>query len=40
VEGEVEAMALYAGEGVGLVRSIQPASAIFEELASAIPKAR
>jgi nitronate monooxygenase len=40
VEGEIEAMALYAGEGVGLVRSIQPASAIFAELASAIPKAR
>lgn len=40
VEGEVEAMALYAGEGVGLVRSIQPALAIFEELASAMPKAR
>ena len=40
VAGEVEAMALYAGEGVGLVRSIQPALAIFEELASAIPRAR
>jgi nitronate monooxygenase len=40
VEGEAEAMALYAGEGVGLVRSIQPAAVIFEELASAIPKAR
>ena len=40
VEGEVEAMALYAGEGVGLVRAIQPASVIFEELTSAIPKAR
>jgi nitronate monooxygenase len=36
VEGEVEAMALYAGEGVGLVRSIQPAAAIFEEFANAM----
>jgi nitronate monooxygenase len=35
IRGEVEAMALYAGEGVGLVRSIQPAAAIFEEFANA-----
>jgi NAD(P)H-dependent flavin oxidoreductase YrpB (nitropropane dioxygenase family) len=35
VKGEVEAMALYAGEGVGLVRSIQPAAEIFEEFANA-----
>lgn len=40
VEGEVEAMALYAGEAVGLVRSIQPAAAIFEEFANAILAAR
>jgi len=33
VEGDVEAMALYAGECVGLVRSIEPASQIVAELA-------
>ncbi len=33
-------MALYAGEGVGLVRSIQPAAAIFEEFANAISETR
>ena len=36
VNGEIEAMALYAGEGVGLVHAIQPAAAIFEEFANAI----
>ncbi len=36
LNGEVEAMALYAGEGVGLVRAIQPAAAIVEEFANAI----
>jgi len=36
VSGEIEAMALYAGEGAGLVHAIQPAAAIFEEFASAI----
>lgn len=40
VEGEAEAMALYAGECVGLVRAVQPASEIFEELASALPRTR
>jgi NAD(P)H-dependent flavin oxidoreductase YrpB (nitropropane dioxygenase family) len=40
VEGDVEAMALYAGEGVGLVRSVQSAAAIFEEFAGAITVAR
>jgi hypothetical protein len=40
VEGDVEAMALYAGEGVGLVRSVQSAAAIFEEFAGAIAVAR
>jgi nitronate monooxygenase len=33
VEGNVEAMALYAGECVGLVRSVAPASQIVAELA-------
>ncbi|HEY2782414.1 MAG TPA: nitronate monooxygenase [Steroidobacteraceae bacterium] len=32
--GDIESMALYAGEGVGLVRSAAPAAAIVEELAS------
>lgn len=40
IEGEAEAMALYAGEGVGLVRSIEPAAVIFQELATAIARAR
>lgn len=33
VVGEVEAMALYAGEAVGLVRRVEPAAAIVAELA-------
>jgi NAD(P)H-dependent flavin oxidoreductase YrpB (nitropropane dioxygenase family) len=33
VTGEVEAMALYAGQSVGLVTRIQPASEIVRELA-------
>jgi hypothetical protein len=36
----VEAMALYAGEGVGLVHAVQPAAAIVEEFANAIATAR
>ena len=39
VEGEVEAMALYAGEGVGLVREVQPATKIFEEFAKVVNEA-
>jgi nitronate monooxygenase len=34
VTGDAEAMALYAGEAVGLVRAIAPAASIVEELAS------
>lgn len=34
VTGDAEAMALYAGEAVGLVRSTQPAASIVQELAS------
>jgi nitronate monooxygenase len=30
--GEIEAMALYAGESVGQVRAVQPAAVIVEEL--------
>lgn len=40
VEGEIEAMALYAGEGVGLVCKPQPAAEIFEEFAKAMTGAR
>jgi hypothetical protein len=35
VGGDVEAMALYAGEVVGLVRKIEPAGVIVPELADA-----
>jgi nitronate monooxygenase len=38
VSGQVEAMALYAGEAVGLVRSRQPAAAIVGELAAGLRK--
>jgi len=31
--GEVEALALYAGQGVGLIESVEPAAAIVERLA-------
>ena len=30
--GNIEAMALYAGQGVGLVREEKPAAAIMQEL--------
>jgi nitronate monooxygenase len=40
VRGEIEAMALYAGEGVGLVREVQPAAAIVAELAAGLPPSR
>jgi nitronate monooxygenase len=30
--GQIQAMALYAGEGVGLVRSISPAAQVVAEL--------
>ncbi|MGZ3268759.1 MAG: NAD(P)H-dependent flavin oxidoreductase [Croceibacterium sp.] len=33
-KGQIEAMALYAGEGVGLVRSTEPAARIVQELAN------
>jgi nitronate monooxygenase len=36
VRGEVEAMALYAGEAVGLVRSTEPAADIVKELAAGL----
>jgi NAD(P)H-dependent flavin oxidoreductase YrpB (nitropropane dioxygenase family) len=37
VGGDVEAMALYAGEGVGLVRDARPAAEIVAELAAGFP---
>jgi NAD(P)H-dependent flavin oxidoreductase YrpB (nitropropane dioxygenase family) len=39
VSGDIEAMALYAGSGVGLVRSVQPAEEIVQELASGLSAA-
>ena len=35
--GDVEAMALYAGEGTGLVRAVEPAATIVAELAAGAP---
>ena len=40
VVGDVEAMALYAGEGVGLVRGVRPAGEIVGDLAAGLPPAR
>jgi nitronate monooxygenase len=40
VTGDVEAMALYAGEAVGLVRTVAPARSIVEELAQGFPYQR
>jgi hypothetical protein len=37
--GHVEAMALYAGESVGNVRSVEPAAEIVSELVSGAEKA-
>jgi nitronate monooxygenase len=36
ITGDAEAMALYAGEGVGLVHAEQPAAAIVSELAAGL----
>jgi nitronate monooxygenase len=38
--GHVEAMALYAGQGVGAVRRREPAAAIVADLASRLPATR
>ena len=32
MQGEIEAMALYAGQGVGLVKEVKPAAVIVQEL--------
>jgi hypothetical protein len=37
--GHVDAMALYAGQGVGSVRRREPAAAIVADLASGVPAA-
>ncbi|MFL5578560.1 MAG: NAD(P)H-dependent flavin oxidoreductase [Gemmatimonadaceae bacterium] len=37
--GDVEAMALYAGEGAGLVRAVEPAASIVADLAAGLPVA-
>jgi hypothetical protein len=37
VEGDIEAMALYSGEGVGLIRSVRPAAEIVADLAAGLP---
>jgi hypothetical protein len=37
--GHVEAMARYAGQGVGSVQRLEPAAAIVADLASGVPAA-
>jgi nitronate monooxygenase len=36
VEGDVEAMAMYAGQGVGTIDAVEPAAAIVERYAAAL----
>jgi hypothetical protein len=36
VEGDVEAMAMYAGQGVGTIDGVEPAGAIVERYAAAL----
>jgi hypothetical protein len=36
MDGEVEAMAMYAGQGVGSIDAIEPADAIVERFAAAL----
>jgi NAD(P)H-dependent flavin oxidoreductase YrpB (nitropropane dioxygenase family) len=36
VEGDVEAMAMYAGQGVGTIETVEPAAAIVERYAAAL----
>jgi nitronate monooxygenase len=40
VRGDIAAMALYAGQGVGAVTAVRPAAEIVRSLTSAIPRAR
>ena len=36
IEGDVEAMAMYAGQGVGSIDAVEPAAAIVERFAVAL----
>ena len=36
IEGDVEAMAMYAGQGVGSIEAVEPAAAIIERYAAAL----
>ena len=36
-EGDVEAMAMYAGQGVGAIDAVEPAAGIVERFAAALP---
>jgi nitronate monooxygenase len=38
-EGEIEAMAMYAGQGVGTIDTVEPAAAIIERFAATLPPA-
>ena len=38
-DGDVEAMAMYAGQGVGTIDTVEPAAAIVEQFAAAIRSA-
>ena len=35
IEGNIEAMAMYAGQGVGAIDAVEPAAAIVERFAAA-----
>jgi nitronate monooxygenase len=36
IEGDIEAMAMYAGQGVGAIAAVEPAAAIVERFAAAL----
>jgi nitronate monooxygenase len=36
IEGDIEAMAMYAGQGVGAIDAVEPAAAILERFAAAL----
>jgi nitronate monooxygenase len=36
LEGDVEAMAMYAGQGVGSIEAVEPAATIVERYAAAL----
>ena len=39
IEGDIEAMAMYAGQGVGAIAALEPAAAIVERFAAALRNA-